>query len=83
MGKYLNPSVRSFLISRNSKPYIDKSLLIETLNKRIDTENRYICVSRPRRFGKTMAANMITAYYERGIDSRNIFKGLKLTEQKD
>lgn len=83
MGKYLNPSVRSFLISRNSKPYIDKSLLIETLNQRIDTENRYICVSRPRRFGKTMAANMITAYYERGIDSRNIFKGLKLTEQKD
>lgn len=58
MGTFLNPNAQGFLISRNTKPYVDKSLLIETLNRSLDTEQRFVCVSRPRRFGKTMATNM-------------------------
>lgn len=62
MGSYLNPGATSFRNSLRSEIYIDKSGLIEKTNKRIHTEQRYICVSRPRRFGKSMAANMLAAY---------------------
>ena len=62
MGSYLNPGATSFRNSLRSEIYIDKSGLIEETNKRINTEQRYICVSRPRRFGKSMAANMLAAY---------------------
>lgn len=78
MGTFLNPNAQGFLISRNTKPYVDKSLLIEILNRSLDTERRFVCVSRPRRFGKTMATNMIAAYYGRGLDAKQLFQGLKL-----
>ena len=62
MGIYLNPDNISFQEALNSEIYVDKSELIIQTNKILDTENRFLCVSRPRRFGKSMAANMLTAY---------------------
>ena len=65
MGSYLNPGDFSFRGSLRSKIYVDKSELIARTNEALCTEQKYICVSRPRRFGKSMAANMLAAYYDR------------------
>ena len=65
MGSYLNPGNFSFRGSLRSKIYVDKSELIARTNEALCTEQKYICVSRPRRFGKSMAANMLAAYYDR------------------
>ena len=62
MGIYLNPGNELFQRALNSQIYIDKSELIAYLNKVIGSEQQYVCVSRPRRFGKSMAANMLAAY---------------------
>ena len=80
MGVYLNPGNVDFQKSLNSEIYIDKTELIAYTNKKLNTEQGYICVSRPRRFGKSMAANMLTAYYSRGCDSREMFQGLKIAK---
>ena len=80
MGVYLNPGNVDFQKSLNSEIYIDKTELIVYTNKKLNTEQGYICVSRPRRFGKSMAANMLTAYYSRGCDSREMFQGLKIAK---
>ena len=78
MGIYLNPGNIDFQQSLNSKIYVDKSMLIDYTNSLIYTEQKYICVSRPRRFGKSMAANMLSAYYDCKHDSRQMFKDLKI-----
>ena len=78
MGIYLNPENIDFQEVLNSKIYVDKSELIQYTNSVLRTTQKYICVSRPRRFGKSMAANMLTAYYSRGCDSRELFQGLKI-----
>lgn len=78
MGIYLNPNNLGFRRALNSEIYIDKSMLLERMNAVICTEQQFICVSRPRRFGKSMAANMLTAYYSRGCDSREMFSNLKI-----
>lgn len=78
MGIYLNPGNEDFQRALNSEIYVDKSMLISYTNKRLNTEQGYICVSRPRRFGKSMAANMLTAYYSRGCDSKEMFSKMKI-----
>ena len=83
MGISLNPNNTDFQRSLNSEIYIDKSELIAYTNKRINTEQGYICVSRPRRFGKSMAANMLSAYYSRGCDSREMFQNLRIAQAPD
>ena len=80
MGIYLNPGNIDFQRAINSEIYVDKSQLIEYTNKKLFTEQQFICVSRPRRFGKSMAANMLTAYYSRGCDSKEMFKNLKISK---
>lgn len=80
MGAYLNPGNKSFQIAVNSKIYVDKSEMIQYLNTVLNTQQRFVSVSRPRRFGKTMAADMICAYYDRGADSRELFSKRKLAE---
>ncbi len=80
MGIYLNPSNIDFQRALNSEIYIDKSGLIEYTNKKLFTEQQFICISRPRRFGKSMAANMLTAYYSCGCDSKEMFSQLKIAE---
>lgn len=74
MGIYLNPKNDSFQRAIRSEIYVDKTGLIAYTNKYLNTEQQYICVSRPRRFGKTMALNMLAAYYSRGCDSRELFQ---------
>lgn len=74
MGTYLNPGKRSFEMGVNSKIYVDKTKMISHLNSVANTQQRYVSVSRPRRFGKTMAADMVCAYYDRTANSRELFK---------
>ena len=57
-------------------------MLLSKLNELIDTENKFLCISRPRRFGKTMASSMIGAYYSKGCDSRELFLPLKISSDK-
>ncbi len=79
MGIYLNPDYIEFYNAvKYSKIYVDKTELIAYTNSVLYGEQRNICVSRPRRFGKSMAANMLVAYYSRGCDSRELFKNLKI-----
>ncbi len=78
MGIYLNPGNDGFRRAIRSEIYVDKTGLIARTNKYLDTEQQFICVSRPRRFGKSMALNMLAAYYSCGCDSRELFTGLKI-----
>ena len=78
MGMYLNPGNNLFKRALNSKIYVDKSGLISYINEVIDTEQEFVCVSRPRRFGKSMAANMLVAYYSYGCNSKELFDRLKI-----
>ena len=80
MGIYLNPGNDLFRQAVNSEIYVDKSMLIELTNSVFDTSDRHLCVSRPRRFGKSMAANMLSAYYSRGCESREVFSGLQIAK---
>ena len=78
MGKYLNPDNQLFREALNSQIYVDKSEMILFLNTVVKTKQKYVSVSRPRRFGKTMAADMICAYYGKNDDARELFLGLKI-----
>ena len=78
MGKYLNPGCELFKRAINSEIFVDKTEMIGYINSIINTEQCYACVSRPRRFGKTMAINMLAAYYGQG-DSRSVFEDKKIT----
>ena len=82
MGIYINPSARLFEMALNSEIFIDKSGLIKETNKCINTLQRYMCVSRPRRFGKSMAMDMLSAYYERNINTENLFGNLEISQDQ-
>lgn len=84
MGIYLNPDNIDFYNAVHySKIYVDKTELLAYTNSVLFGEQKFICVSRPRRFGKSMAANMLTAYYSRGCDSREMFQDLKIAQNPD
>ena len=68
VGIYLNPGGGAFQEAVSSEIYVDKTELIQYTNRVLKTLQKYICVSRPRRFGKSTAANMLVAYYGRGED---------------
>ena len=74
MGIYLNPGKTAFEEAVRSEIFVDKSEMIRYINSVVKTEQKYICVSRHRRFGKTMAARMLSAYYDRQADSRELFE---------
>ncbi len=80
MGIYLNPTNQNFYEAVNKEIYVDKSLLINKIEYLRNKVNKYICVSRPRRFGKSTDANMLVAYYSKGCDSREIFDSLKISQ---
>lgn len=82
MGIYLNPSNDNYTATTTREIFVDKTMMISVLNKFIKTDNKYICVSRPRRFGKTIAGNMICAYYSKGCDSRSLFEPLKISKDE-
>ncbi|MBQ1312491.1 MAG: AAA family ATPase, partial [Blautia sp.] len=78
MGIYLNPGRAAYEEAINSDIFVDKTEMIGFLNSVVKTKQKYVSVSRPRRFGKTMAADMICAYYDREADSGAMFKKTKL-----
>jgi len=82
MSQFIDYGNSDFRSVKNSN-FIDKSGLLDILNKNMDTENRFICISRPRRFGKSVAAKMAYAYYDRSCDSSNLFEGLEITKSPD
>ena len=83
MGIYLNPGNISFAKTVRSQVYVDKTGLIAHTNDYINTRDQYFCVSRPRRFGKSMTLEMLAAYYSCGCDSRELFAGFKIAQHKD
>lgn len=83
MGTYLNPGRVRYQMAVNSEIFIDKSEMILYLNSVINTNQRFVSVSRPRRFGKTMAADMLCAYYGQGSDSRPLFEKCSLARTEN
>lgn len=70
MATYLNPGEVKFQKAVDSEIYVDKKGMIAYLNSVVNTEQCYVSVSRPRCFGKSIAANMLCAYYGKGIAGR-------------
>ena len=83
MGRFVNPDNSAFQVALNSKIYVDKTGLLEYTNSVLDTSDAYICNSRPRRFGKSYAANMLAAYYSKGADSEEMFSRLEISKNID
>ncbi len=79
MGRFVNPDNSAFQVALNSEIYVDKTGLIAYTNKVMNTKQALICNSRPRRFGKSITADMLTAYYSKGCDSRELFSGLEIS----
>ena len=82
-GIYLNPGNELFRETVNSEIYVDKTILIDFTNHVLETTQKEICVSRPRRFGKSIAENMLVAYYSKGCDSKELFSKLKISQTSD
>jgi len=81
MGIFVNPNNKAFEQMLNSQIYIDKTMFIEEVNKKLDSRDNYMCVSRPRRFGKSVNMDMLVAYYSKGCDSGKMFRNLKISQQ--
>ena len=79
MGAYINLGNNGFRRIRNSE-YVDKSGLIAVVNNTLNSEFAFTCVSRCRRFGKSMAAKMLCAYYDKSCDSRSLFEDLEIAK---
>ncbi len=82
MGRYLNPGNAGFTTIKNGE-YVDKTGLISLINKTIDTPQKLTCISRPRRFGKSFAAQMLCAYYDCTCDSGSLFDDLTISSDTD
>ncbi len=80
MNTYLNPNNKSFKEILSKEIYVDKSMLIDRMNTIINTGNCYICFSRPKGFGKSTDAKMLSAYYSKGCDSSCLFNHLKISQ---
>ena len=85
MGTYLNPNNDNFREFSVTGRYVDKTMLIDALNTYCipDSEQKFVCVSRPRRFGKSIAGDVISAYYSKGADSKELFAPYKISKTKD
>lgn len=83
MGRFVNPNNSAFQVALNSQIYVDKTGMIAYINRVLGTMEGYICNSRPRRFGKSITANMLTAYYSKGCDSESMFTGLEISKSAD
>ena len=83
VGSYLNPPSARFEKLKQTKVFVDKTGIFEILNENINTENCFFCLSRPRRFGKSVTAQMLCSYYARGIDSSPLFDELKIASFDD
>ena len=79
----MNPGNGAFQVALNSKIYVDKTGLLDYTNSVLGTTDAYICNSRPRRFGKSYAANMLAAYYSKGCNSEKMFSELDIAKTED
>ena len=79
----MNPGNGAFQVALNSKIYVDKTGLLDYTNSVLGTTDAYICNSRPRRFGKSYAANMLAAYYSKGCNSEKMFSELEIAKAED
>ena len=83
MGIYLNPGNQNFQSQLNTGTYVDKTMLIDITNRRLDNPDfKFICLSRPRRFGKSITEDMLAAYYSKGADSRKLFEPYKIAKSE-
>ena len=80
VGVYLNIGNDNFKSAVQSQIYVDKTELLEYTNSVLDSSQRYICVSRPRRFGKSITADMLSAYYGKDGNSKELFAPLKIAQ---
>ena len=83
VGRFVNPDNSAFQVALNSRIYVDKTGMIEYTNSVLNTSDAYICNSRPRRFGKSITANMLAAYYSRGCDSEKMSSELEIVRNPD
>ena len=83
MGRFVNSRTSAFQDVLNSEIYVDKTGLLEYTNRVIDTTAKFICNSRPRRFGKSITADMITAYYSKACNSESMFSNLQIGRSID
>ena len=82
MGRFLNPDNSAFQTALNSEIYVDKTGLLAYTNRVIHTKQAFICNSRPRRFGKSVTADMLTAYYSKGCESEGLFSGYEIAKDE-
>ena len=80
MRRFVNPGNAAFEVAVNSQIYVDKTGLLAYTNSVINTKQALICSSRPRRFGKSITADMLCAYYSRGCDSDSIFASYEIAK---
>ena len=82
MAIYLNTdaALENYKKLRKSAYFIDKSMILHKLNKLIDTSDCYVCITKPRRFGKSSIINMLGAYYTKGYNSKDIFDKLNISK---
>ncbi len=80
MGIYLNPDNDKFLEYFNDDIFVDKSSIINIINGLLNKTRKYVCVTRPRRFGKTLTISMLNAYYSKGCDSKDCFDKLEISK---
>lgn len=83
MGLFVNPDNSAFQTALNAGIYVDKTGLINYTNSVLESTDALICNSRPRRFGKSVTADMLTAYYSRGCDSQKMFSELEIAQSKN
>ncbi len=84
MAIYLNKGNKIFLEYKDDEIFIDKSLLIQnTINCFNKASKKYMCITRPRRFGKTLAISMLNAFFSKGCDSRGVFENLEIAENSN
>ena len=81
MGFYINAGNENFKEALNSQIFVDKSLIIQKLCGLMNTKQKFVCVSRPRRFGKTTVRDLMVAYFSKGCDSYELLKNLKIAKK--
>lgn len=79
---FVNVDNVSFQMEKNGD-YVDKSEIISLTNRFVNVQKRFICVTRPRRFGKSVTFDMLNAYYSKGCDSKELFSDLKISSLPD
>ena len=83
MSLFVNPDNSAFQAALNARIYVDKTELIQYTNSILESTEAFICNSRPRRFGKSITADMLTAYYSKGCNSEQMFSNLQIGQDKN